>query len=170
MITNVETEPTGLRGLLKKYPAISYVIVGLLIATAAYFLLWGNAESKQQAYYTTDGGATFFAYNVIAPPFSYGGKEADGAVVVKDAAGKLNVAYVYRYPTDVLPAAQDAMKKGHPSPTDIEVKLPGASEWKRRKPTDMTKVRSQADFERLGKINADFDAIKAVKGAIVSPE
>jgi hypothetical protein len=170
MLTNEVAEPSGLRGILNKNPVLTYGLIGLLVVVAAYFLLMGNREAVQQSYYTTDLGATFFAHEAVAPPFRYSGNDANGAVIVKDASGQLKVAYVYRYPPDVLPAAQQAMLKGQPSPTDIEVLKPGTTTWLRKKDVSNIPIRGPGDMERRDKVNAEFNAIVASPGARISPE
>lgn len=134
---------------MAKLPALNgsksalIAVAVLLFALAATLILRQFRTSNYaaaNAFYSSDDGATFFeSASTNFPPFSHSGKDAVGARVFVDAAGRPFVGYLERYtPEGKVRAAellaQRSAGTGTPGRDDIlyanmEVKRPGEKEW-----------------------------------------
>jgi hypothetical protein len=130
-IFETNSSTPGFRGILNRYP-IPIIVLVLAFSIAGFYKALHRPATIEQAYYSTDDGATFFAQTTQVPPFDVGGREADGAIVYSCDNGKTRfVGYLYRYTADGKPKAEEALKTHHPGPPiGMEVKRPGvAGHW-----------------------------------------
>jgi hypothetical protein len=113
-------------------------VVVILVANG--WVLWSSfgrpspGGQREQAYFTTDDGATCFADDAAKlTPFDHNGKEAVQAHVY-ESNGKRWVAYLERY-TPKARQMMEALEKNEISPNKLagvilkEVKKPGQEKW-----------------------------------------
>jgi hypothetical protein len=131
-IQDEDSEDSGIRGILRKYPAVILGGIAVLVLVALWYSMGSMAKQGQGAFFTVDDGATFFADDFReAPPFMSGGKEAVQAVVISCDQGKTKkVGWLVRYVGDNKKRADAIIKSGNIGMMpDAEVKAPGTGEW-----------------------------------------
>jgi hypothetical protein len=132
----------GIRETLNQRPRLAAGLAAGLCAIAVPLMIWANSSAVGRvanAYYSDDGGKTFFADDVDKIyPFDRNGKPAYRAYVYK-CGGKEFVSYLARYPDSTKAKLAELEKKsGDPEAagqiaqmrsTSIEVRKPGDEKW-----------------------------------------
>ncbi len=131
-IQDDEASESGVRGILRKYPAVILGVIVVLVGVALWFSVGSMAKQGQAAFFTSDDGNTFFSDDFHgAPPFISGGKEVVQAVVISCDQGKTKkVGWLVRYTGENKKRADAIIKSGNIGMMpDAEVKAPGTGEW-----------------------------------------
>lgn len=105
----------GIRETLNQNPIVvgAGVVVILVIAALIIFSSGSDRPAEVDAYYTTDDGATWFAYEAEEmPPVNYNGKQAVRAYLFRCADGKEFVGYLERYSDEAKATLDGARKMG----------------------------------------------------------
>jgi hypothetical protein len=136
----LNTANNGLRDTLQKHPRIfAGVAIGVILA-AVVSCAWCLARpgmGSHKAWYTDDGGKTWFADDSRKlPPFDHDGKQAVACCVYTCDGGKTNfVSYLMRLSPEGQKEVQDLIKKQQAGDTNIrlpelpmEVELPNAGD------------------------------------------
>lgn len=137
----------SIRETLNEKPAIAYGLSGglvllALIIMAFHFLGGANpaatpAAVTNQAYFSDDDGATYFADDAMKiPPYSHNGKMAYQANVFRCGSGKSFVGYLARFTDQAKRDLEAKIKAGQFSPRMLRVargqmlaKRPGPGKW-----------------------------------------
>jgi len=112
-----------------------YVAAALFLAVAVLLFSTFRAPPPPNAYFTIDGGATYFVAPLQVPPFSYQGKEAVQALLfTADGGATTFVGYLLRYTPDgkmkMKARLSDPKTPTGPIPPEwTEVKRPGSDSW-----------------------------------------
>jgi hypothetical protein len=130
-IQNSTGDESGVRGLLRKYPAVIVGVLAVGIGVALWMSLGSMGRPGLVGYYSDDDGKTLLKISANeAPPFSRMGREVLGAVVVSCDGGRtLTVAFLVRYSGETKKRADKVLfQHGVPMPA-AEVRKPGTTEW-----------------------------------------
>jgi hypothetical protein len=105
----------GIRQVLNDKPITGFAIAALILAFAVA-LIWrpfsgrGPISPRDQAFFTTDDGKTWFAADVTnVPPFDRDGKQACRAIVIRCGGGEPFVHHLESYPQEVKKQLEDAV-------------------------------------------------------------
>lgn len=131
-IQNDESSEGGVRGILRKYPAVIIGVIVVLVGIALWYSMGAMAKQGQGAFFTTDDGASYFPADFSqAPPFTHSGKEAVQVVLISCDEGKTTkVGWLVRYTGENHKRADAIIKSGNIGMMpDSEVKAPGTGEW-----------------------------------------
>lgn len=151
----------GLREAINRNPAVSAVVIGLLLlAFAGYALQWGLSDrldplaGSGRAFYSIDDGKTFFtASSDLIAPFQHEGKQAVQAMVYTADGGKTRfVGYLMRFTprgAEQLKAMRAKSESGRPTLPGLDLELQKNTEVKR--PGDGAWVRL-SDIAAAGRI------------------
>lgn len=131
-IQNDESSEGGIRGILRKYPAVIIGVIAVLVIVALWYSMGAMAKQGQAAFFTNDDGKTMYSDAFTqAPPFTSGGKEISIVIAISCDGGKtLKPGWLVRYTPDQQKTVNAMLKSGNIGMMPRgQVKAPVGGEW-----------------------------------------